>query len=120
MLDFRILFGAVLFAVAFMAVVLFSFDERNVSIATLPRPTVETAAAPRVEPIPSPSKVTVIPKPIFASGEITGSIDPAAKSPKEVASPPRPRIAARRKDGEEKFVNPFELFFQLLGDAKLK
>ena len=119
MLDFRILFGAVMFAVAFMAVVLFSFDERDVSIATLPRPTVETAAAPRVEPIASPSKATVIPRPIFASGEITGSIDPAAKSPKEVASPPRPRVA-RKKDSEEKFVNPFELFFQLLGEAKLK
>lgn len=116
MLDFRILFGAIIFAVAFMAAVLFWFDDRDVSIAALPRPTVEIAAAPRVEPVVLPSKAIVIPKPIFPLGEITGSIDPAASS----APRQRPRIAARKKDSEDIFVNPFQLFFQFLADAKSK
>ena len=119
MLDFRILFGAVLFAVAFMAAVLFWFDDRDVSIAALPRPTVEIAAAPRIEPAALPSRAIVIPKPIFPPGEVTGSIDPAGGSVKEIASPQRerPRVAARKKDSEEVFVNPFQLFFQFLADA---
>lgn len=118
MLDFRILLGAVLFAVAFMTAVLFWFDDRDVSIAALPRPTVEIAAAPRIEPVALPSRTIVIPKPIFPPSEITGSIGSA----KEIASPPRerPRVATRKKDSEEVFVNPFQLFFQFLADAKSK
>jgi hypothetical protein len=119
MLDFRILLGAVLFAVTFMAVVLFWFDDRDVSIAVLPRPTVEIAAAPRIEPLALPSSTIVIPKPIFPPSEITGSIDPSGGSVKEIASPPRerPRVEARKKDREEIFVFPFQLFFRFLADA---
>jgi hypothetical protein len=133
MLDFRIFSGAVVVAVLIMAGILLSFDDRDVAIATLPRPHVETAIALRiepVEPVASKAKAIVIPKPILTpaiataaapappSDDITGSINPAPA--KETAPPPKPRarVTAKKPEPDEQLFNPLKLLFPFVDFTK--
>jgi hypothetical protein len=135
MLDFRILSGAVVVAVLIMAGIMFSFDDRDVAIATHPRPYVETTIALRiepVEPVASRTNAIVIPKPILTpaattatapaspANDITGSINPSAPESTEVAPPPRPRarVAAKKPAPEEQHFRLLKLFFPLVDFTK--
>jgi hypothetical protein len=134
MLDFRILSGAVVVAVLIMAGMMFSFDDRDVVIATQPRPNVETTIALRiepVEPVASRTSAIVIPKPILtpditaasapasSANDITGSINPSLPETTAVEPPPRPRtrVAAKKKP-EDQLFNPLKLFFPFVDFTK--
>jgi hypothetical protein len=139
MLDFRILSGAVVVAVLIMSGMMLSLDDRDIAIATLPRPHAETAIVLRVEPIEpaaSRTKAIVIPKPILTpaittatapapaspANDITGSINPSvSESTEPVPLPlarPRARAAAKKPEQEEQLFNPLKLFFPFLDFTK--
>jgi hypothetical protein len=87
MLDFRILSGAVVVAVLIMAGILLSFDDRDVAVATLPRPNIETVLvvpAEPAEPAVAPSKEIVIQKPIRTPAVTTAAAPAPAPPAKEV------------------------------------
>ena len=135
MLDFRFLIGAVVVVVLIMAGMMFSFDDRDVVIATHPRPNVETTIALRiepVEPVASRTSAIVIPKPILtpaittatapasSANDITGSINPSLPESAEVAPPPRrrARVAAKKPAPEDQIFNPLKLFFPFVDFTK--
>jgi hypothetical protein len=139
MLDFRILSGAVVVAVLIMSGMMLSLDDRDIAIATLPRPHAETAIALRVEPIEpvaSRTKSIVIPKPILTpaittatapapaspANDITGSINPSVSESTELVplplARPRARVAAKKPAPEDQLFNPLKLFFPFVDFTK--
>jgi hypothetical protein len=139
MLDFRILSGAVVVAVLIMSGMMLSLDDRDIAIATLPRPHAETAIALRIEPIEpvaSRTKAIVIPKPILTpaittatapapaspANDITGSINPSVSESTELVplplARPRARVAAKKPAPEDQLFNPLKLFFPFVDFTK--